>query len=75
MNLSRLSKAILNMVTIRNLIRSAGTALSYWPSNINGHVVWGLLSCVQDDYQENPNTALQKEDVRTQRPKFNRRKT
>ena len=74
MRLSRLSEAMLNMVTLRNLIRSAGTALSYWSPHINGHVVWGLSSCVQDDYQENTNTALQKEDIRTQRPKFNRRK-
>lgn len=74
MSLSRLSEAMLNMVTIRNLTRSAGTALSYWPPHINGHVVWGLSSCVQGDNQENPNTALQKEDTRTQKPKFNRRK-
>jgi group II intron reverse transcriptase/maturase len=74
MSLSRLSEAMLNMVTIRNLIRSAGTALSYWPPHINGHVVWRLSSCVQDDSQENSNTALQKEDIRAQRPKFNRHK-
>lgn len=65
---------MLNMVTLRNLIRSAGTALSYWPPHINGHVVWGLSSCVQDDYQENLDTALQKEDIRAQKPKFNRHK-
>ena len=71
MRSSRLSEAMLNMVTIRNLIRSAGTALSYWSTHINGHVVWWLSSCVQDDNQENTNTALQKEDIRTQRSKFN----
>lgn len=65
---------MLNMVTIRNLIRSAGTALSYWSPHINGHVEWRVLSCVQDNTQENSNTALQKEDIRTQRPKFSRRK-
>jgi len=75
MSLSRLSEAMLNMVTIRNLIRSAGTSLSYWPPRINGHVVWGSTSCVQDVRQESTNTALQKEDIRTQRPKFNRHKT
>jgi group II intron reverse transcriptase/maturase len=74
MSLSRLSEAMLNMVTIRNLIRSAGTSLSYWPPHINGHVVWWMLSCVQDNFQENTNTALQKEDTRAQRPKFNRHK-
>lgn len=66
---------MLNMVTIRNLIRSAGTSLSYWPPHINGFVAWGLTSCVQDVSQESTNTALQKEDIRTQRPKFNRHKT
>lgn len=74
MSLSRLSGAMLNMVTIRNLIRSAGTALSYWPPHINGHVVWWLTSCVQGVNQESTNTALQKEDIRAQRPKFNGRK-
>jgi group II intron reverse transcriptase/maturase len=74
MSLSRLSEAMLNMVTIRNLIRSAGTALSYWPPHINGHVIWWSTSCVQDVNQESTNTALQKEDIRAQRPKFNRHK-
>jgi RNA-directed DNA polymerase len=74
MSLSRLSEAMLNMVTIRNLIRSAGTALSYWPPHINGHVIWWSTSCVQDVNQKSTNTALQKEDMRAQRPKFNRHK-
>lgn len=74
MSMSRLSEAMLNMVTLRNLIRSAGTSLSYWPPHINGQVVWGLFSCVQVNNQENLNTALQKEDIRAQRPKFNRHK-
>ena len=65
---------MLDKVTLRNLTRSAGTALSYWSPHINGHVVWGLSSCVQDDYQENPNTALQKEDIRAQKPKSSRHK-
>jgi group II intron reverse transcriptase/maturase len=72
--MSRPSGAMLNMVTIRNLIRSAGTALPYWPPRINGHVVWGSTSCVQDVCQESTNTALQKEGIKTQRPKYNRHK-
>ena len=71
MSLSRLSETMLNMVAIRNLIRSAGTTLSYRPPHINGRVVWRLLSCVQGDFQGNSNTALQKEAIRAQRPKFN----
>jgi len=74
MSISRLSEAMLNMVTIRNLIRSAGTPLSYWSPHINGHVVRWTSSCVQDEIQENTGTALQKEDKRAQRPKFNRHK-
>ena len=74
MSIFRLSEAILDKVTLRNLIRSAGTSLSYWSPHINGHVDWWLASCVQVANQENTNTALQKEDMRAQRPKSNRLK-
>ena len=36
MRWSRQSKTILNMVTIRNLIRLAGISLSYWSFSIDG---------------------------------------
>jgi hypothetical protein len=70
----RLSEAMLNKVTMRNLIRSAGTALSYWPTHIYGHVVVWKFSCVQENFQESTNTALQKEAIRAQGPKFSRLK-
>ena len=62
------------MVTIRNLLRYAGTSFSYWSTHINGHFAKWLKSCVQDFYQENTGTALQIEDIITQKPKFNRLK-
>ena len=45
-SVSRLPEAILNKVTIRNLLRYAGTSLSYWSTHINGHVAKWLRSCV-----------------------------
>lgn len=75
MSVSRLPEAILNKVTIRNLLRYAGTSLSYWSTLINGHVVKWLKSCVQGFDQENTGTALQKEDFIAQGPKFNRFKS
>jgi group II intron reverse transcriptase/maturase len=74
MSVSKLSEAILNMVTIRNLLRYAGTSLSYRSTHINGFVAKWLRSCVQGFNQENTGTALQKEDHITQGPKFNRLK-
>jgi group II intron reverse transcriptase/maturase len=72
---SRISEAMLNKITIRNvIIRLAGSELSYWPSCINDHVVWWLESCVQDFSQEITNTALQKEDLKALESKFNRLK-
>lgn len=68
------SETMLNMVTIRNLKRLAGTSLSYWSPHINGHVATWLGLCVQSPNQENTGTALQKEDLTTQEPKFNRLK-
>lgn len=38
----------LDKVMLKNLIRSAGTALSYWPKCVSGHVVECLRPCVQD---------------------------
>jgi len=72
--MSRQSETILKMVTIRNLIRLAGTSLSYRSPHINGHVAMWLESCVQDSDQENTGTALQKEVYIAQGPKFKRLK-
>jgi hypothetical protein len=74
MNKSRLSKTILDKVTLRNLIRLAGTSLSYWSIYINGHVAFWLEPCVQGFNQENLGTALQKEDCKAQEPKSKRLK-
>ena len=74
MRRSRPLETILNMVTIRNLIRFAGTALSYWLSHIYNQVVTWLRSCVQGFNQENTDTALQKEVYKAQEPKFKRLK-
>jgi group II intron reverse transcriptase/maturase len=68
----RLPETILSMVTMRNLLRYAGTSLStYWSSFNNGHVARWLRSCVQGLSQENTGTALQKEDYIAQEPKLN----
>ena len=75
MRRSRQPETILNKVTIRNLIRYAGTSLSYWSPHINGQVAMWLESCVQDLNQENTSTALQKDVYIAQEPKFNRLKT
>lgn len=71
---SRPLETILNMVTIRNLIRLAGTALSYWLPHIYNQVVKWLESCIQGFNQENIGTALQKEAYKAQEPKFKRLK-
>jgi len=71
---SRLPKIILDKVTLRNLIRLAGTPSSYWPTYINGHVAKWLKSCVQGFNQENTGTALQKEGYTAQEPKSKRLK-
>jgi group II intron reverse transcriptase/maturase len=67
-------ETILNMVTMRNLIRLAGTALSYWTPHIYVQVATWLKSCVQDFNQEITGTALQKEAYKTQGPKLSRLK-
>ena len=74
MSVPRLPEAILNMITIRNLLRYARTSLSYWSAHINGHVVKWLRSCVQGFNQENTGIALQIEDFVAQGSKFNRLK-
>jgi len=74
MKRSRLLETILNLVTIRNLIRLAGTALSYWLPHIYNQVVTWLESCVQGFNQKNTDTALQKEDYKAQEPEFKRLK-
>lgn len=70
-SISRLPETILSMVTIRNLLRYAGTSLSYGSSLNDGYVAVWLRSCVQGLSQENTGTALQKEDYITQEPKLN----
>jgi group II intron reverse transcriptase/maturase len=50
--------AMLDMITIRNLTRSAGIALSYKLLYTNSFVVEWLTSCVQEVNQENTRTAL-----------------
>ena len=67
-------ETILSMVTMRNLIRYAGTSLSYWSTLNNGHVAMWLRSCVQGPSQENTSTAIQTEEYITQGPKLNRLK-
>lgn len=74
MQVPRLSGAIMDKVTIRNLIRLAGIALSYWPKHINDHVTSWSTPCVQGVSQKNNSTALQKGDIKAQRPKSIRRK-
>jgi len=74
MRKSRLLETILNMVTIRNLIRLAGTSLSYWLPHIYNLVVMWLWSCVQGFNQENTDTAFQEEVYKAQEPKFKRLK-
>ena len=51
-----------NMITLRNLTRSAGTALSYWFTYIYNYAVGWLISCVQVINHESTRTALQLED-------------
>ena len=74
MRKSRLLETILNMVTIRNLIRLAGTSLSYWLPHIYNLIVMWFGSCVKDSDQENTDTALQEEVYKAQEPKFKRLK-
>jgi hypothetical protein len=71
---SRIPEAMLNKITIRNVIRLAGTASSYWSPCINDHIVWWLESFFLGFNQKNTNTALQKEDLKTLKSKFNRLK-
>ena len=71
MRRSRLLETILNKVTMRNLIRYAGTSLSYWSPHIYDQIATWILSCVQGIIQENTSTALQTEVYIAQEPKFN----
>ena len=52
----------LDKTTLRNLKRSAGTALSYWSKNTNDHVEGCLDSCVQVSKLRNTPTALYSKD-------------
>ena len=70
-SMSKLPETILSIVTIRNLLRYAGTSLSYWSSLNKGYVAMWLRSCVQGLSQENTGTALQKEDYVAQGLKLN----
>lgn len=72
--MSRLPDTILSKVTMRNLIRYAGTSLSYWSSFNNGYVAMWLRPCIRGPSQKNTSTALQKEDYIAQGPKLNRLK-
>lgn len=74
MRKSRLLETILNMVTLRNLIRLAGTSLSYWLPHIYNQIVTWFGSCVQGSDQKNTDTALQEEVCKAQEPKFKRLK-
>lgn len=74
MSVPRLSEIMSFKVTIRNLTRPAGTALSYRSFYNNGLVVKGFRSCVQVLNQKNTNTALQKEEYWAQEPKNDRLK-
>lgn len=71
---SKLLETILNMVMIRNLIRFAGTSLSYRLPPIFNLVVMWFGSCVQGSDQENTDTAFQEEVYKAQEPKFKRLK-
>ena len=71
---SKLLETILNMVMIRNLIRFAGTSLSYRLPLIFNLVVMWFGSCVQGSDQENTDTAFQEEVYKAQEPKFKRLK-
>lgn len=69
----RLPGEMLNKITLRNLIRSAGAALPIWSTYNNGHLILWLYTCVQVYNQENTDTALQT-GVGAQKSKFNRLK-
>jgi hypothetical protein len=61
----------LDKVMLKNLIRSAGTALSYWPKCVSGHVVECLRPCVQGFKLKDTRTAFLSEKLRAQEPKSN----
>ena len=69
----RLPGEMLNKITLRNLLRSAGAALPIWSTYNNGYLILWLCACVQAYNQENTDTALQT-GVRAQKSKFNRLK-
>lgn len=71
---SRLPEAMLNKITLRNLIRSAGASLPFWPIYTNDQLTLWKDICIQIFIQENTSTALQTGAYRAQRSKFNRLK-
>lgn len=70
----RLSGEILNKITLRNLIRSAGASLPVWPIYTNDQFTLWMDICVQIFTQENTCTALQTGAYGAQKSKFNRLK-
>ena len=75
MQTSRLSGAMLNKITLRNLIRSAGASLPYLSIHTNDKDAMWMNTCVQVFNQENTSTALHTGAYRAQRSKFNGLKT
>jgi hypothetical protein len=51
-------------VMLKNTIRFAGTKLSYWPINVNGHIVECSSSCWQVFKLKDTHTALLTEDYK-----------
>ena len=72
---SRLPEEMLNKITLRNLLRSAGASLPFWPIYTNDQLTLWMDICVQIFNQENTSTALQTGTYRAQKSKFNRLKT
>jgi hypothetical protein len=70
----RLSEEMLNKITLRNLIRSAGAALPIWSIYTNDQLTLWMDRCVQIFNQENTCTALQTGAHGAQKSKFNRLK-
>ena len=66
---------MLNKITLRNLIRSAGASLPYLPMHTNDKIAMWMDTCVQVFNQENTSTAFHTGIYRAQRSKFNRLKT
>jgi len=72
---SKSLEAMLNKVTIRNVIRLAWGTLPCWSPRVNGHGVQWLKSCVQGFNRDITATALRKEGTQEALgPVFNRLK-